>query len=400
MMTKIETETLRIAVITPIPTPYRDPYWDTVARRKDVELEVFYCAAGKADRPWSADWERNYQWDVLPGINLLAWRGSGASLYFNPSVIERLRAGGFDAVIIGGYNHLTMLQAIRHCIKQKIPYFLMCESHLEKRRSSWRTITKRRLVSWAVDNAAGGFPTGTLAQEYLEHYGAKKGTLAHLPNAPDVEGIRKAALISRNERKRTRQALGIVDQPLILFAGRLISKKGAHLLIEAVAELAQFPVVDLLILGDGPERSDLEQLTRDVDLSERVHFTGFVAPAEMSKWYAAADLFVLPSEETWGVVVSEALAAGLPVIVSDQVGCYPDIINDHKVGSVVPSGDISALTESIRDNLLNPLDVDRLYEAWKPVYQRMLYRNLAASMIKHIRLCSKNAANGSVPPKS
>src|SRR5262245_43542651 len=69
---------LRIAVVTPIPTPYRDPFWNILARMPGIDLTVYYCSQGKADRPWDVDWQHRYRAQVLPGQNLMAWRGPDA----------------------------------------------------------------------------------------------------------------------------------------------------------------------------------------------------------------------------------------------------------------------------------------------------------------------------------
>src|SRR5688500_12112523 len=102
---------MRLAVVTSIPTPYRDPLWNAVASRPSVMLDVYYCAAGKADRPWDVSWEQAFRAEVLPGWNLARWAGVDASCYMNPAIERRLRSGRYDAVILGGYNHVTMLWA-------------------------------------------------------------------------------------------------------------------------------------------------------------------------------------------------------------------------------------------------------------------------------------------------
>ena len=105
--------TLRIAVVTPIPTPYRDPFWQCLGARKDTALRVLYCAQGKADRPWEAGWGESLDARVMPGRNLLRWRGPDASCYWNPSCVRELESFAPQVVLIGGYNHPTMLAAMR-----------------------------------------------------------------------------------------------------------------------------------------------------------------------------------------------------------------------------------------------------------------------------------------------
>jgi len=376
---------VKIAVVTPIPTPYRDPFWGVVAREPGIELSVFYCSAGKGDRPWNVGWEQGFRAEVLPGRNMAAWRGSDASCYWNPAITRRLKDGCFDVIVLGGYNHLTMLAARRFALRRRIPYFLMCESHLRKPRSPIKRWLKERFVRRIVTRAAGGFPTGVLARAYLEHYGADPKSLTFIPNVPDVDQLAATASSLRGKRRNLRHTHGLGNRPVVLFAGRLIPKKRADVLIRAFAETALSTDADLVIIGDGPERSALEALVSQSGLSDRVHFPGFVQPAEMATWYAMADLFVLPSSETWGVVVIEALASGLPVILSDEVGCHPDAINDPAVGSVVPVGDSDALGAEISRRLEQPVSPGDLAGTWTPLHQRFRYTALARSMTEALR---------------
>jgi glycosyltransferase involved in cell wall biosynthesis len=110
--------------------------------------------------------------------------------------------------------------------------------------------------------------------------------------------------------------------------------------------------VSALMVGDGPLRRSCEERVRDRNLP--VSFTGFLNQSEITRAYVAGDLLVLPSEgETWGMVVNEALACGLPCFVSDQVGCGPDLIIPNETGAVFPLGNpiilSSLLTRFARD---------------------------------------------------
>jgi len=374
---------LKLAVVTPIPTPYRDGFWNVLAAREDVDVVVYYCAAGKGDRPWSGDWPRSFRHEVLPGRNLMAWRGADASAWDNPGITSRLKAETPDAVLIGGYNHPTMLRAMRHCIRLRVPYFLMCESHLQNARSPARRLLKDRLVRWTVANMAGGLPTGQLASDYLRHYGAHSSALVFLPNVPDVENIEREARQLRSDRTSLKRDLELPAGPLLLFAGRLISRKGANRVIEALANMPAD--LSAAILGDGPERSTLEQQVRVLGLADRVYFAGFVEPAEMIQWYAAADLFVLPSQETWGVVVIEALSAGLPVVVSQTVGCHPDVVVDSALGEVVDSASAGALAEALERVLAQSTDGEKFDAAWQQLAPSLRYETQAEQLTRHVR---------------
>jgi glycosyltransferase involved in cell wall biosynthesis len=149
------------------------------------------------------------------------------------------------------------------------------------------------------------------------------------------------------ERKNLRKNWDIPEGAIVfLFVGKLIPKKRPYDFVKAI-ELAcrVSSCIFGLIVGDGPLRSKLQVLSQCSNLP--VTFTGFLNQKEMSKAYTVSDVLVLPSDgrETWGLVVNEAFASGLPAIVSDKVGCAPDLIRPGQTGEVFPCGDVKKLAE-------------------------------------------------------
>lgn len=379
--------TLRLGVVTPIPTPYRDPFWNVLSGTPGVDLTVYYCAAGKPDRPWKATWKNEFTAEVLPGRNLLSWRGADQSCYWNPGILGRLRQGRFDALLISGYNHFTLLVTILWAVWTRTPYFLMCESHLRSARSGWVKRLKRPFVEWVIRHAAGCVPTGQLAADYVAHYGAAPDRLLFCPNIPDV-GLIESEMIRLRAGAESPVPESLRGRPLILFVGRLIPKKRAELLIRAFHSIQGENNAGLVIIGDGPLRPALEALVRDLQLVDRVHFAGFVQPEQVWSWYARAHVFVLPSSETWGVVVIEALAAGLQLIVSDEVGCHPDVVVDGALGEVVPARDERALVEALRRQLhASTARGDDYRAARDATLSRFRYDWVARTMHDAIRRC-------------
>lgn len=385
---------VRLAVVTAIPTPYRDPFWNELARLPEIDLTVYYCSAGKADRPWKDDWRRDYECKILPGRNLLAWRGPDASCFWNPGIVRSLAGGNFDAVIVGGYNHLTMWATMLLCVWRKIPFYLMSESHLRCRRSRWKSWFKRPFLRWIVSHAAGMLPTGALAAEFLATYGACPSRMTLVPNVPDLERLRHDAARLREENEFPGPP-GFAGRPLALFVGRLIPKKRAELLIRALHGMQGGAEAVLVIVGDGPQRKELERLVENLGLQSRVHFAGFVQPDEVLRWYAFARVMVVPSSETWSVAVLEALAAGVPVVVSDEVGCCVDVINDPAVGTIVRAGDRDSLTQALEQRLARPADRTLVEQAWEPVRQTLCYSAVARNLADTV--CGLPAARSQLP---
>lgn len=373
---------MKIAVVTAVPTPYRDPFWNELASRQGVEVHVFYCAAGQADHPWEVDWEQRYRAEVMPGYNLLGWRGPTSRCYWNPCVGSRLRSDEYDAVVIGGYNHPTMCLAMLTAARRRIPYYLVCESSAHKSGSWWKQWIKTTVVKRVVRNAAGGLPTGVQAEANLLSYGMHESQLCRMPNTPDFAQLKKKVDENRLNRTELRREHFLDERPKVIFLGRLIEKKRPHLLLDAWLEADRTRSWQLILAGDGPLREDLITIVRRRGLEGDVKLPGYIRPSEVAKWLAMADLFVLPSSETWGVVVLEALAAGLRVIVTDEVGCHPDVICSERVGTIVPARDRSALVQALVRQMASPQDAEAVDAAWEPVQREMDYGTVSNRLLQ------------------
>jgi glycosyltransferase involved in cell wall biosynthesis len=129
--------------------------------------------------------------------------------------------------------------------------------------------------------------------------------------------------------------------------GRLVEMKRPLDLVEATARLPDKARWLVAFAGAGPLAASIEARARA--LSVRVAMLGFVNQAELPRIYGASDLLGLPSSsgETWGLVVNEAMASGLPAVVSDAAGCAPDLIEEGRTGFAFPSGDLAALARAL-----------------------------------------------------
>lgn len=163
-----------------------------------------------------------------------------------------------------------------------------------------------------------------------------------VPNGVDVDKF----AAPRRSRETVRCQFGVPEGvPLVVSVGRLIGWKGLHVVVEA---LSGIPEAHYLIVGQGEERERLAQLASKLGLADRVHFAGVQAHADLPDILHAADAFVQPSvgEEAFGISVVEAMAAGLPVLVSKNGGMV-EIIQDAAHGFVLPPGDVEAWRDAL-----------------------------------------------------
>jgi glycosyltransferase involved in cell wall biosynthesis len=152
------------------------------------------------------------------------------------------------------------------------------------------------------------------------------------------------------------------SEPLVLFVGRLVAYKGVEVLLRALATMRARAV----IVGDGPLRPELEALIRDLGLAERVLLAGNASPAELTAFYNACDVFVLPSvtrAEAFGMVQIEAMSCGKPVVSTDLPSGVPWVNQHGRTGLLVPPGDAAALASALQSLLADPARRSRMGDA-------------------------------------
>jgi glycosyltransferase involved in cell wall biosynthesis len=194
--------------------------------------------------------------------------------------------------------------------------------------------TYRRLVARLADAIACN---GSLCKEYCETVlGVPRSRIVTGAMAADNDALAgRCATITPEINNQKAGALGLVH-PVFLYVGRLIRLKGLRELLQAWLRFqhAAGPKGTLLLVGDGPERGNLESTVRELQLSN-VLFAGAVSYEDTALYYSLADVFVMPSlEDKWSLVVPEAMTCGLPVLCSIYNGCWPELVREGENGWV------------------------------------------------------------------
>jgi phosphatidylinositol alpha-1,6-mannosyltransferase len=213
---------------------------------------------------------------------------------------------------------------------------------------------------------------------YISEYTHKKIAKALSPDAASrmrriVPGVDVTEFSPANSTSgnQLRAELGWTDRPVIVCVSRLMARKGQDELIRALSEVHQTsPMASLIIVGEGPYRKDLEGLIKKFGLEEFVHLTGKVSQGDLSKWYAAGDIFAMPCRtrmggwdvEGLGIVFLEGSATGLPVIVGDSGGAI-DAVLDGETGYLVDGTNTREIAQRISQLILNPDVAKRMGEA-------------------------------------
>ena len=246
-----------------------------------------------------------------------------------------------------------------------------------------RSPSRRRPIAWGLRQAASVVAVSHDLAEKIANLGIPASRIRHIPNGVDLSRF------SLGDKFQARAALGLLaDVPWLVAAGRLEPVKGYDRLLRAVARLEN---VHLLLVGDGGQRPNLERLSRELDISDRVRFVGRVGRDGLSVYYQAADALVLSSHsEGWPTVIHEALACGRPV-VAPAVGGIPEALADPNLGLLLASAEPDILAAGIRRTLASH---------WEPAVLRQAamahaWDNVAA---RHLGLYSE-ALKRVTPPQ-
>ena len=335
----------RLTILTEIIAPYRIPVFNALAERGDVDLHAIFLSETDPDtRKWRvyAD-EIRFSYEVLH-----SWRKrlGKYNLLVNQGVASALRQARPEVIVCGGYSYLASWQALQWARRNQVQFLLWCESTAADRRRD------HLLVESLKENffrSCDGFVVpGKSSREYVLELGASPDRVFVAPNAVDTDLFANGERRARERGEPMRQELGLPAR-YFLFVGRMVKAKGIFDLLEAYKVLPPElrSEVGLVLAGEGPQRAELEALSRDI-YPGTVYFPGFVHREELASYYGLAECFVLPTHsDPWGLVVNEAMACGLPVICTYVAGCAADLVRAN--GRLVAPGNVQQLAQAMRE---------------------------------------------------
>jgi glycosyltransferase involved in cell wall biosynthesis len=363
---------MRLAYLVSHPIQYQAPLLRRIAEEPDIDLTVFFgsdfSVRGYRDEgfgvgvKWDIPLLDGYRHEFLPRLRDRGTVSVASPL--NYGIVSRLRGGeggdaDFDALWVHGYATVNAMHGILAARALGIPVLLRAESWLgDRERSEVRLALKRAMFAGLRLLVDGVLSIGTLNAEYWRTYFGDKVPQFPMPYAVDNDYFARRAREAEAGRAGLQAELGLDPaRPVILFASKLQTRKHCDHLIEAYRRLSrgagEEPGPYLVIVGDGEERAALERQAAATGFAS-IRFCGFRNQTEMPRFFNLATVFVLPSRhEPWGLIVNEVMNAARPAIVSDDVGCAPDLIDDGVNGCIVPVGDVDALTQAL-ERVLEP----------------------------------------------
>jgi glycosyltransferase involved in cell wall biosynthesis len=346
----------KLAILASHVIQYQAPFFRYLAASGDIEPTVFFCLNWGAEAYHDKQFGRTVQWDVplLEGYrfeHLPNWSPRPGNDFWgeiNPGIASRLRAGGFDALMVHGWALATNWIAMLAAFSLGIPVLMSGESNLLQPQARWNSLAKRLVFGRLFPRISGFMAIGRYNAEFYRFYGVPQDKIFSLPYAVNNDFFFAQAREHAPKRLEARRELGIAaDAPVILSVCKLIDKKRPMDLIEAFERVSRRRPAALVLVGNGSMERELALHVERKRLSG-VHFVGFKNQTELGRYYSLADVFVLPSMlETWGLVVNEAMCFGLPIVASDRVGSTGNLVQEGINGFLFPAGNVSALAEKL-----------------------------------------------------
>lgn len=352
---------LSLAILATHPIQYHIPIFRRLAANDSIALKVFFASdmslqgynlnkggfgvPVKWDLPLLEGYESHFLDDKSP-LEVL-----GGSFRFDRLGVWRAISGwGADALLLcSNYTSLLTLRAFWAAWKSNIPILIRGDNSdgTSNVRTPIKQLIRTAFLRLLYSKISGFLAVGNYMHRHFKNHGVPEERIFWSPHCVDDIRFSSECAEWMPKRQRVRREL-CLDEDLFVFlySGRLSnSVKNIFSLAEAVEEMSDTHSVAMLVMGDGDDRTELQNRLHKV-LGNRAIFVGFKNQTELAKYYCAADALVLCSlRETWGLVVNEAQIFGLPVIISDSVGCREDLVTPGLTGLVFPAGDAKTLAK-------------------------------------------------------
>lgn len=349
-----------LVVIETHPVQYHAPVYRTLQARFGIPVTVIYgsdfSVAGYQDREFDA----TFAWDtdLLSGYQsvFLSRASAGGSRSFEEvsaaGLRKALRTLNPGSILLLGYSPRFHQSAILQAWQTGRPILFRAETTDHAcRRNNLQASVRNQALRWLYGSCAKLLYVGHHSEQHFRRLGAQENQLVFSPYCVDTTPFQADEADRELLRSAARRHLNIGREDMVLlFSGKLTARKGVDLLVAAVktlpADIRGKMVV--VFLGGGELQESLTRLTASAP-EVNARFPGFENQTRLSPYYHAADLLVLPSHrsETWGLVVNEALHHGLPCVVSDAVGCTPDLVEPGITGEIFETGSIQQLAATL-----------------------------------------------------
>lgn len=340
---------MKVLYFTNIPSPYRVDFFEELGKLCDLTVLYERSDATNRDRAWLKDASNSasYQSVFLKGIKV------GVDTALCLDAIKYWNDASYDIRIVGDYTTPTGILSILYMKMKGIPYGIECDGGYLK---SNENLIVTKLKTYLLSSAEFAFSPGKTTDAYLRQYGVHSENIFFYPFTSLTDADVKKGCSCLGKQEHYKKLLGVKEEKMIVAVGQMIHRKGFDVLLGA-AQYIQGNVGIYIIGGSAPD--EYIDFVREHNLGN-VHFLDFKSKDELGQFYAAADLFVLPTrDDIWGLVVEEAMSFGLPVITTDKCVSGVELISEQG-GIIVPINDIHMLADAINKLLNNEAMIRQL----------------------------------------
>lgn len=321
---------MKVLYLTNIPSPYRVDYFNELGKYCDLTVLFETTHSTERDKSW-----KRYQFQNFNGIILNGIRTS-LDAAFCPMVVRYLKKGIYDYIILTVLSSPTGLLAAAKLKMLRIPYCYEGDGGVARKTAGLKAAWKRFIIS----SADICFSTTCDFDKYCLAYGAKREKIRRYPLSSIYKTSILPSILSEKEKQLLKIQLGIKEDKFIISVGRVIHLKGYDILLNAFAEIRSD--WGLYIVG-GEINEELRNIIAERKI-ENVYFIKFKPPEELRQYYMAGDIFVLPTRsDTWGLVINEAMACGLPVITTYSCGAGTEMVRQGENGFLYEAEDTRGL---------------------------------------------------------
>ncbi|MBN4071995.1 glycosyltransferase family 4 protein [bacterium AH-315-F18] len=344
---------IQVKYVLSHPIQYFAPLMRKISDAAGIDLKVIYGIDAGAESYFDPGFGRTIRWDqpllegyaseiLGPGQTF----GEGFSFVTSTGLHRHLRRNTTDIVISHGWATALSIKALVLSKAQRIPLLLRGESQRHSHKRGWAQLLKSAMLHPLLKRVEGILAIGTLNKEFYVDLGIPTNRIFWTPYSIDTDGFLKNAVTDEQLREEER-TLGLTPGSFrVIACGKLAAYKRPQDVITSVSRMKHRGKTELLFVGDGPMRQELEKKAAQAEV--KTHFLGFRNQNALPLAYRLADVMVLASEhEPWGLVVNEAMTMGLPTIVTEVVGSGPDLVVNDKTGFIVKVGDTGAIAAGL-----------------------------------------------------
>ena len=343
-------KSMNVTFITIYPSPYRVEFFNQLGKCPDIHLTVIFLEGIEKqthrDKKWFNTSYKNFKAIFLKEKIQLGRKGV---LYKDITKYICKKNGIY---FLCGYSTPTFMLAMEYLHWKNIPYVIEIDGGIIAQDSWLKKWVKKHFLS----SGQYYFCSGEESKKYLVHYGANAANIQIYPfssmTQKDMATAWGDTLLSEEEwilrkkavQEEARTKLGIQEKYMVVGVGQFCYRKGWDVLLKACKNLGSD--VGVYIVG-GQSTDEYNNMKKEYHL-DHIHFIDFMAKADLSTYYKAADLFVLPTRyDVWGLVINEAMVYGLPVITTDACIAGMELVINGENGYICRVGDVKSLEDCL-----------------------------------------------------